>query len=396
MFAVTMVGWLSFVRVGVGCTGEIVGPGGETTDSAAESFGILLLEPNEGPVAGDTLVRIVGSGFTSETTAQIGGNQCATFTFLSSGEMLCVTPPGSVGPAELTIQDGAESDAATFTYLPEVDDTAPPDTGDAAVLIDKCVLTTLAITTEEDTYSSEIGVAVTVFDRTDMEGEAVGLSVELGYGPTGSDPSAWEWGEAYYAGDSDAADLYDDSIYITEVGTYEYAFRARVDYGDWTECLSDAGNYGALTVTPTTTEVPVDYCHLQYPCSTVAVAETESEAIYAWIYHGGSTDTAGPGPGLSMELGVGASGSDPTTDASWVWSAMTYNEDKDGLLEGDLANDEYVGTFWAPATAGSFDYVVRATADYGLSYTLCDLGGDSCNYGGSSDGYDDPGTCTVE
>lgn len=76
---------------------------------------------------------------------------------------------------------------------------------------------------------------------------------------------------------------------------------------------------------------------------------------------------------------------------------MAYNGDKDGLLDGDLANDEYVGTFTAPATPGDYDYAAKASADYGLAWTYCNLGGDSCNYGGSTDGYEpsDAGALTV-
>ena len=378
------------------CTGEVVGPDGDGLDTADQTFAIHTLDPTSGPAAGDTLVRVTGAGFTTATTVLVGGTGCATLTFLSAAEFLCVTPPGPVGEADFVATDGAETDVAAFTYLAEVEDTAPPDTGAPPLAIDGCVLTVAELTMEEDNSSPEIGAVITVFGRTDAVGQGVGVDVQLGYGTTGTDSGAWAWTEAYYSADSGDADVYDDAIYVTNVGRFDFAMRARVDHGDWTECLSDVGSYGAITVTPTTEPVPVDYCHLQYPCATTALAGAESEGIYAWIYQAGYTDRVGAGPGIEMDVGVGPTGTDPEVDAAWAWVAMAYNEDKDGLFDGDVANDEYMGAFIAPATPGAYEYVVRASADHGLSYTLCDLGGDSCNYGGSSDGYDDPGTCTVQ
>lgn len=141
---------------------------------------------------------------------------------------------------------------------------------------------------------------------------------------------------------------------------------------------------------------PVDYCHLQYPCTMAASSGATSDVVYGWIYEAGTTEGAGRGTGIQVEVGVGPDGSDPATDPGWAWSAASYNVDKDGLFPGDLANDEYMGTFAAPG-AGAWDYCVRASADAGASWTYCDAGGDTCGGVGSTDGYApaDAGQLTV-
>ena len=66
----------------------------------------------------------------------------------------------------------------------------------------------------------------------------------------------------------------------------------------------------------------------------------------------------------------------------------------DGLFEGDLANDEYMGTLYAPFETGTYNYGARVTRDGGVSYAYCDLGGDTCGGLGSTDGYD-PSTAGI-
>ena len=130
-----------------------------------------------------------------------------------------------------------------------------------------------------------------------------------------------------------------------------------------------------------------DYCHVQWPCTTNTDAGGESEAVYVWVYHGGTTDGAGQGPGVRVEVGHGADGSTPP-DASWTWYEAVYNEDKDGLYPGDVSNDEYQGTMTAPSESGVYDFAARVSIDAGVTWMACDLGGESCPGVGSDDGYD--------
>ncbi len=143
----------------------------------------------------------------------------------------------------------------------------------------------------------------------------------------------------------------------------------------------------------------VDYCHLQWPCSTTAAAGEETEVIYGWVFHAGVTEGEGEGAGMTAQVGWGEDGSTPGDD--WTWTAARYLGDKDGLTEGDLANDEYQSSFEAPSTAGDYDFAFRFSMDGGSTWSTCDRGGDEggeCEGTGSDDGYSpaDAGQLTVE
>jgi len=150
---------------------------------------------------------------------------------------------------------------------------------------------------------------------------------------------------------------------------------------------TDGGGTGGDTSDTAVPVTPVDYCHVQWPCTQTVAASAASADLYVWVYQGGVTEGAGRGAGVTVQLGVGPDGSDPASAAGWTWSSAAYNVDKDGLSPGDLANDEYTGTFTAPSTAGAYDYCGRVSVDSGASWTYCDLGGSGCSGGGSGDGY---------
>jgi hypothetical protein len=249
---------------------------------------------------------------------------------------------------------------------------------------------------EEWSYTDDVFGTVLVTDRTGIDVETMGVAGEAGWGFAAADPETWTWSELDYVGPVGSASQYGGGLSVDERGTYAYAVRFRVDHGPWSLCRSATGELGELEVVPDQVEEAVDYCHLQWPCEVAGPAGSVSPQVYAWIYQGGVSQGAGQGVGVLFDLGVGASGTDPELDASWEWETMTYFGDRDGLTEGDLANDEYAGTFEIPAVAGTYAYTARASADDGLTWTLCDLGGDSCNLGGSGDGYDDPGVCIAE
>ncbi|MCK6507568.1 hypothetical protein L6R53_30075 [Myxococcota bacterium] len=144
----------------------------------------------------------------------------------------------------------------------------------------------------------------------------------------------------------------------------------------------------------------VDYCHLQWPCELTGAAGATSETVYLWVYEESVTEGVGAGSGLSVQVGVGADGSDPS-GGTWDWSVAAWSSDKDGLTPGDLANDEYAGSFALPSTAGRYDYAGRVSADGGRSWLYCDLAeadANGCGGAGSGDGYDpdDAGQLTVE
>jgi hypothetical protein len=275
-------------------------PKADDTGEASEAFALASLVPDSGPASGGTAVSVRGAGFSDATTVALDGEACASLTFLSSSELLCVTPDHAAGEVEAVVTEGHATGALAFTFVAEdTGDPTPPDTGD-------------------------------------------------------------DTGDSGDSGDSG------------------------VDSGD----SGDTGEPVEL--------VPVDYCHVQYPCEMTLAPHEESELVYVWVYQAGVTEGAGRGMGLMVEVGVGDDGSVP--DDGWDWAPGAYNLDKDGLFAGDLANDEYMGAFDGPVENGAYDYAGRVSADGGASWTYCDLGGDTCGGAGSDDGYSpaEAGRLTVE
>ena len=100
--------------------------------------------------------------------------------------------------------------------------------------------------------------------------------------------------------------------------------------------------------------------------------------------HPDRTPGVGQGAGVEVELGIGADGTSPELD--WDWTTCTYNEDKDGLVPDDLANDEYACAIESLGSiVGTNDFAMRVRVDEG-GWTYCDLGPE-CGGSGSSDGY---------
>ncbi len=128
---------------------------------------------------------------------------------------------------------------------------------------------------------------------------------------------------------------------------------------------------------------------MQYPCDTeVVLFSDDAVEAYIWVYEEGETEGAGAAGFMSVEIGTGDEGSDPSSDESWSWRLASYNLDVDGLFEGDLANDEYMGELPVPTEGGTYNYAARVTRDGGSTYEYCDLGVETCDGLGSTDGYD--------
>jgi len=128
----------------------------------------------------------------------------------------------------------------------------------------------------------------------------------------------------------------------------------------------------------------VGWCNLQHPESSTVVLGRSTEIIYGRVHLVGVTPGVGQGAGIRGELGFGPQGGDPA-GASWHWVVAAYNVDADGLVPGDLANDEYMATL-TPAALGTYDVAYRFSADNGLSYKICDRDGSDNGYSSAQAG----------
>lgn len=220
---------------------------------------------------------------------------------------------------------------------------------------------------------------------TSGAGKGAGVRGQVGFGPltaavTGS---AWSWSEAAYVGDADglapgdlANDEYGASLSPALPGTYAVAYRFSIDEGQsWTYCDLDGLDNGFDLASQTgrmrVTGLSVGYCQVHRPASTQIYAGQAPPTFFGRVFVQGRTPGAGRGANVTAQVGYGLESADPAT---WTWAAAAYSGDVDGLTPGDLANDEYAGTFAVP-TPGAYRVAYRFSIDGGQTWTLCDLGG---------------------
>ena len=89
-------------------------------DLEVEALGILSVTPSSGPEAGGTSIAVVGMGFIQGLTeVSVGGFQADSVSVISSNVLTAVTPPGTPGAVDVTVQNGDESKslAAGFLYI---------------------------------------------------------------------------------------------------------------------------------------------------------------------------------------------------------------------------------------------------------------------------------------
>ena len=148
---------------------------------------------------------------------------------------------------------------------------------------------------------------------------------------------------------------------------------------DFTAAVASARNAAsaplvcACALNESSLPAEADYCAIQFPASLSVQAGAGTGLIYGRIFEAGVTAAAGAPAGYFAQVGYGPDTSNPETQAGWVWSATTYN-----VQIGN--DDEYQGSFNAPAAPGKYRYAYRFSPD-GMSWTYCDLNGAGSNSG---------------
>lgn len=119
-------------------------------------------------------------------------------------------------------------------------------------------------------------------------------------------------------------------------------------------------------------EIEIGWCIFQGPASTSVLVQNTTETLYGRVFAEGVTQGVGRGAGITAQVGFGARGTDPRTDASWVWVTALFSGDAD-----DGANDEYAGNL-LPAAAGEYDMAFRFSG--GGAWVYCDTDGTGNGY----------------
>ena len=104
---------------------RVITPAGESALSFHDVFTyanaptITELFPSTGPTAGGTAVSITGSGFTGATSVTFGGVAASNLTVVSDTQLTVTAPPGSAGPATVTVTSplGTASTTAANQYI---------------------------------------------------------------------------------------------------------------------------------------------------------------------------------------------------------------------------------------------------------------------------------------
>lgn len=226
--------------------------------------------------------------------------------------------------------------------------------------------------------ATAVAAHVFVAGVTSGAGQGAGVTVEIGSGPGGSDPTvsgAWRFATGAYERDVDGAgatgsrdyDRYSATPPTPEMpGEYAYAARARVGTGPWTACdlvATTPHTYApafAGRMTVVLASAPrVAFCNLQFPRALMGMSGAAVAApVFGRVFAAGVTDrgcTDRPTSAvLAAQVGVGPQGSYPS-DAAWTWTDGTIEGHRDSnnpVGEGDCHNLEYRGSVRAPMLCG--------------------------------------------
>lgn len=251
--------------------------------------------------------------------------------------------------------------------------------------VDACQLigpATLSATPGATTAPVRGKVRVTTVTDTTSGSAAAGITAQVGFGPSNSDPATaggWMWKDAGFTGEGDdgATDLYEVALTAPDTqGSYAVAIRFAYQGGAPVYCDRDGSGNGYQTAQASTLTVAtlptVDWCKLggssdaPPPSESALVGDPASKLFYAQLFESGVTDKTGAGEGLAVEIGYGPAGEQPETNA-WTWTAATYNVDIGN-------NDEFKAALPIPATPGAYKFAFRARLGNG-PFAYCDADG---------------------
>ncbi len=107
------------------------------------------------------------------------------------------------------------------------------------------------------TPTQPISAQVWIDGLTDPPGQGAGVLAELGFGPTGTLTTTWEWTPMAYAADVGNNDQYTATLTPEMTGTLQYLARFSTTAGrEWTYAFTPGGQPGVLIVLPSADTTP--------------------------------------------------------------------------------------------------------------------------------------------
>ena len=124
----------------------------------------------------------------------------------------------------------------------------------------------------------------------------------------------------------------------------------------------------------------IGWANLQWPPTmlhTISAVNRTNNA-YGQVWIADVTDQPGQTPSLRAQLGFGPSGSDPSSDISWVWV--------DGAFNVDVGNNDEFTASMLPDAVSEYDYTYRYSTTNGRDWLYADLDGTGNGYSSTQAG----------
>jgi hypothetical protein len=239
--------------------------------------------------------------------------------------------------------------------------------------VDQCFVDTVSQDVQPSMMSAPYVARVRVPGVTSQSGQAMGVTVEVGYGPASQTPSAWStWSPASFQADAMDFDAYRGSVTApAQVGQQLVAFRARLGNRPFVYCDSDGSQNGfqtaqAAQLSVSTTQL--QSCQLLAP-SGFSVASGSPLTVSVSVL-GTATGQAGAASGFRAQVGLGPR-DNASTSQFWGWADATFARDQN-------MSDVYALTF-SPSYTGDRAVSARVSTNNGSSWQYCDLNGSDVN-----------------
>ncbi|QSQ24237.1 IPT/TIG domain-containing protein [Pyxidicoccus parkwayensis] len=339
------------------------------------------IQPTGGPIAGNTLLNVYGSGFQDGAKVYLGDLELQRTVVVNAFRIYGYTPTATSAQVDVRVvnPDGAYGVLVKgFTYE------GPP-----APNIDQAEV--LNGNTDAVSGGQPVGVtvrgAITVAGLTRGVGQGGGVRAQVGFAPGTAEvlkQDSYTWEAATYETDSDSgeADVYKGNVLLQppiggENREWVVAMRFSIDGGKtWVMADGDgiANGVSAEMMRRVFIARPrVDYCKLG-PDGNGANPElfykpTDSTlvTVLGQVYAAGITQGAGAGSGVVAQLGIGPDGSDPRTSEGWTWVNATYKAEHGN-------NDEWGAELPNPGTEGKYRIAFRFSISEN-AWRVCDADG---------------------
>ncbi|MFP2923815.1 IPT/TIG domain-containing protein [Pyxidicoccus sp. 3LG] len=341
------------------------------------------VQPTGGPIAGNTLLNVYGSGFQDGAKVFLGDQELQRTVVVNAFRIYGYTPNATSAQVDVRVVNpggayGVLVKGFTFEGPPA------PNIDQAEVLNGN---------REAVSGGQPVGVlvegAITVAGLTRGVGQGGGVRAQVGFAPgdaSAIDPASYTWEEATYDRDSDTgeADVYKGNVLLQapigrESIEWVVTIRFSIDGGK-TWVMAD-GDGIANGVSPEMmrrvfiTRPRVDYCKLGPDGNRAALnlfyrpTDTVLTKVVGQVYAAGITPGGGAGSGLVAQLGIGPADSDPSQPGvtGWTWVGATYKADIGN-------NDEWEADLPNPGTEGTWRVAMRFSISEN-AWRVCDVDG---------------------